>query len=118
LIELIGSQDAKVEFPAALDRWVKTAGNIRDGSTFAFAAGMSVLFAVFSLSTYVVDPTGTTATATAAMFALGTQMTLKSSAYLLRTRDARGKKIKEGQEVIRTEMIRRGRPLAEPEAKK
>lgn len=112
MIELIGSQEAKAEFPAALDRWVKAAGNTRDGGFFAIAAG-ATLFAA-GISSLAVDPTGTTA----AGFSVAAQMTLRSSAYLLTDRDARGKKIKEGQKDIRKEMRKRGKPLAEPEAKK
>lgn len=112
LVELIGDQTAKAEFPAFLDKWVKGAGNTRDGGFFAFAAGASLLAA--GLTTAVADG-GATA---AAGFALAAQTTLRSTAWLLTERDNRAKKIKEGQKEIRKEMRSRGRPLAEPENKK
>ena len=112
LIELIGSQEAKSEFPAALDRWVQAAGNIRDGSAIAVTA--SAILVAVGLSSLAVDPTGISA----AGFGLAAQTTLRSSQYLLQSRYDREKKIKEGQKEIRKEMRQRGKPLAEPEAKK
>lgn len=108
LVELIGSPHAKVEFPAFLDRWVKAAGNTRDGSIFAGAAGMVVIAAI-SVGSLAVDPTGITA----AGLAMAAQLTLRSSAWLLTDRDLKGKAIDKGQKQIREEMKRRGRPLAE-----
>ncbi|KAF3050170.1 hypothetical protein E8E11_002966 [Didymella keratinophila] len=112
LLELIGDQNTKAAFPAFLDKWIKAAGNSRDGGFFTFAAGASMMAAGLAFM-------GTDGGATsAAGFALAAQTTLRSTAWLLTERDNRGKKIKEGQKEIRKEMQSRGRPLAEPENKK
>ncbi|KAG8159509.1 hypothetical protein KVR01_010146 [Diaporthe batatas] len=108
LVELIGSPGARAEFPAFLDRWVKGAGNTRDGSFFAVAAAAST-FAALGVGSLALDPTGITA----AGFMLAVQTTLRSSTWLLTERHLKGEAIKDGQQEIRVEMKKRGRPLAE-----
>lgn len=108
LVELIGSPGARAEFPAFLDKWVKGAGNTRDGSFFAVAAGATT-FAALGVGSLVLDPTGVTA----AGFMLAAQTTLRSSTWLLTERHLKGEAIKDGQKEIRAEMKRRGRPLAD-----
>lgn len=105
LIELIGDQNAKVEFPQFLDQWVRGAGNTRDGGFFAFTAGAILIAAG---ATFMGADGGATA---AAGFAIAAGTTLRSATWLLTERDNRSKKIKEGQKDIREEMQRRGRPL-------
>lgn len=101
LVEIIGDHNAKANFPAFLDKWVKGAQNTRDGGSFAFAAGATLVAA--GLTTWVVDG-GATA---AAGFAIAAQTTLRASAWLLTERDNRAKKIKEGQKKVKEQM--RGR---------
>ena len=105
LVELIGDQNTKDNFPHFLDQWLKAAGNTRDGSFFAFAAGATMIAATVAVL-------GTDGGAFAAAgFAIAANTTLRSSAWLLTERAGRSKKIKEGQEEIRKIMQSRGRPL-------
>ncbi|KAF1922231.1 uncharacterized protein M421DRAFT_96869 [Didymella exigua CBS 183.55] len=45
LVEIIGDYNARANFPAFLDKWVKGAQNTRDGGSFAFAAGATLIAA-------------------------------------------------------------------------
>ena len=107
LVELIGSQTTKAQFPYCLDQMVKGAGNTRDGGFFAFAAGATLIAAG---ATFMGADGGATA---AAGFALAANTTLRSTAWLLTERDNRAKKIKEGQKDIRKQMARERTPLVE-----
>lgn len=107
LIELIGGQEAKIEFPAALDRWLEGAGIAYDTGMVAFY-GVSVLLLIAACS-IAVDPSGTLC----ATFQFGAQCATKAAARRAKRRDTQGKKIMEGQKEIRKEMRERGESLAE-----
>ncbi|KAF6828580.1 hypothetical protein CPLU01_08449 [Colletotrichum plurivorum] len=88
-----------------VDQWVKAAGNTRDGSFFAIAAGASLMVAGLAFG-------GMDAGATsAAGFAMAAGNTLRTTAWLITARDSRSKKIKEGQKEIRKIMEKNGKPL-------
>lgn len=109
MIELIGSQEAKTEFPAALDRWLEKAG-------IAFDIGMAAYFGVATLlvigaCSTAVDPTGTVC----ATIQFGAQCAARVAARRSKNKDKREKRIMEGQREIRKEMRERDESLAEKE---
>lgn len=106
LVELIGSQAVKVNFPHFLDQWLKGIGNTRDTGFLTFAAGASMIAA--SVAMMGVDG-GSIA---AAGFAIAVGTTLNGATFLLKTRRNQEEKIKLGQRQIRQEFINAGTPLA------
>lgn len=109
LIELIGNKEAKVEFPAALDRWLEGAGIAWDtGMTASYGVMTLLLIGACSIA---VDPTGTIC----ATFQSGARCAMKAAARRSKNRGTRGKKVMEGQNEIRKEMRERGRSLADIE---
>ncbi|KAK7433060.1 hypothetical protein QQZ08_000533 [Neonectria magnoliae] len=104
LVDLIGNNDTKANFPAFFDKLVKGVGVTRDSFVLAAAAGMITVAAGASLVAAPVDG-GATA---AAGFALASSMTLRSTSTLLNDRHSKGEFVRKAQEELKEELRREG----------
>ncbi|KAH6645122.1 hypothetical protein BKA67DRAFT_670665 [Truncatella angustata] len=104
LVDMLGNEQTKVDFPTQFDKVVKAVGNTRDGAALAVTAGMITVAAGASLVMVPVDGGATAAVG----FALAAQTALRSTTALLAVRHSKEKAMWKSQEELKRRLRQEG----------